>query len=90
MMTQGFLLGIMNQTFYQILLLSIPLLGSAMIIGLLVSIFQATTSIQEQTLTFVPKMVAILLLLIVLGPFYANQMIDFTNRLFDLIAKARL
>lgn len=89
-MTQGFLLGIMNQTFYQILLLSIPLLGSAMIIGLLVSIFQATTSIQEQTLTFVPKMVAILLLLIVLGPFYANQMIDFTNRLFDLIATARL
>ena len=89
-MTQGFLLGIMNQTFYQILLLSIPLLGAAMIIGLLVSIFQATTSIQEQTLTFVPKMVVILLLLIVLGPFYSDQMIDFIHRLFDLIATARL
>ncbi len=89
-MTQGFLLGIMNQTFYQILLLSIPLLGVAMIIGLLVSIFQATTSIQEQTLTFVPKMVAILLLLIVLGPFYSDQMIDFVNRLFDLIATAHM
>jgi flagellar biosynthetic protein FliQ len=89
-MEQGLILSIMNQSMYEILLLSIPLLGVAMIIGLIVSIFQATTSIQEQTLTFVPKLVAILLLLVFMGPFFVNQMIDFTKQLFNLIGTARL
>ncbi len=89
-MTEGLLLTIMNMTFYEILIISIPLLGSAMIVGLIVSIFQATTSIQEQTLTFVPKMIVILLLLIIIGPFFVNNLIDFTRNLFELIANARM
>ncbi|MGC8764986.1 MAG: flagellar biosynthesis protein FliQ [Brevinematia bacterium] len=89
-MSQGLLLTIMNMTFYEILIISVPLLGSAMIVGLIISIFQATTSIQEQTLTFVPKMIIILLLLVIIGPFLVNNMIDFTKNLFELIANARM
>jgi flagellar biosynthetic protein FliQ len=89
-MSQGLLLSIMNMTFYEIIIISLPLLGSAMLIGLIVSIFQATTSIQEQTLTFVPKMIIILLLLIIIGPFLVNHMIDFTKNLFNLIGRARM
>jgi flagellar biosynthetic protein FliQ len=89
-MSQGLLLSIMNMTFYEIIIISLPLLGSAMLIGLIVSIFQATTSIQEQTLTFVPKIIIILLLLIIIGPFLVNHMIDFTKNLFNLIGRARM
>ncbi len=89
-MSQGLILSIMNQTLYQILVISVPLLGGAMIVGLIISIFQATTSIQEQTLTFVPKMIVILVLMVVIGPLLANSMIDFTRNLFDLIARTKL
>ncbi len=89
-MSQGLLLTIMNMTFYEILIISLPLLGAAMLVGLIVSIFQATTSIQEQTLTFVPKMIIILLLLIIIGPFLVNSLVDFTKNLFQLIAEARM
>ena len=89
-MSQGLVLGIMNQTMYEILIISIPLLGAALVVGLIISIFQATTSIQEQTLTFVPKMIVILLLMVFIGPFLLNHLIDFTKNLFDLIARAKL
>jgi flagellar biosynthetic protein FliQ len=89
-MSQGLVSSIMNQTVYEILILSIPLLGAAMIVGLVISIFQATTSIQEQTLTFVPKMIVILLLLVFMGPFLMTHLIDFTKNLFDLIAQAKM
>jgi flagellar biosynthesis protein FliQ len=75
---------------YEILVLSVPLLGAAMVVGLVISIFQATTSIQEQTLTFVPKIVIVIIILMVAGPFFMNSMIDFTKNLFNLMATARL
>ncbi len=89
-MSQGLVLGILNQTMYEILILSVPLLGVGLVIGLIISIFQATTSIQEQTLTFVPKLIAILLLMVFLGPFLANHLINFTKNLFDLIGQAKM
>ena len=89
-MSQGLVLNILNQTMYEILILSVPLLGVAMVVGLIISIFQATTSIQEQTLTFVPKMIIILLMMVFMGPFFVNNLIDFTKRMFDLIGSARL
>jgi flagellar biosynthesis protein FliQ len=89
-MNQGLIQSIMNQSMYEILILSVPLLGGAMIVGLIISIFQATTSIQEQTLTFVPKMVVIILLLVFIGPWISNNRIDFPKNLFNLIATARL
>lgn len=89
-MSQGLILAILNQSMYEILILSVPLLGVAMVVGLIISIFQATTSIQEQTLTFVPKLIIILLLLVFMGPFLLTHLINYTRNLFDLIAQARM
>lgn len=89
-MSDGTVLSIVNMTMMQILTLSLPLLGTAMVVGLIISIFQATTSIQEQTLTFVPKIIAVIILLVFIGPFYISSMIDFTENLFQLIADAKM
>lgn len=89
-MSQGLVLAVMNQTIYEILVLSVPLLGAAMVVGLIISIFQATTSIQEQTLTFVPKLIVILLMLMIAGQFFLNHLSDFTRNLFDLISRTRI
>jgi len=69
----------------QTLLMAAPLLLIAMLVGLIISIFQATTSIQEQTLTFVPKIAAILGALILFGPWILASMVQFTVRLFGRI-----
>lgn len=89
-MTDGTVLSVINMAMMEILTLSLPLLGTAMVVGLIISIFQATTSIQEQTLTFVPKILAIAILMVFIAPFYINSMIDFTENLFQLIAEARM
>lgn len=59
-----------------------PLLAVALGVGLLISIFQATTQIQEQTLSFVPKIVAILISLILFGPWMLTTLVNYTQRLF--------
>jgi len=76
---------IVRDSLLQILLLAAPMLGIGMFVGLLISIFQATTSIQEQTLTFVPKIVSIFLALIVFGNWMLASLIDFSRRLFEMI-----
>lgn len=63
------------------LLLSVPIMTVGMAIGLLVSIFQAMTQIQEQTLTFVPKIIGILVAILVLLPWSLQQIVDYTVRL---------
>ncbi|MCL1929296.1 MAG: flagellar biosynthesis protein FliQ [Treponema sp.] len=62
-----------------------PLLITAMVVGLVIAILQATTSIQEQTLTFVPKVIAILLILGFLGGWMFTSLADFTVRVFSMI-----
>jgi len=84
-MTVGFVANIVSQAVFQILLMAAPMLGLGMLVGLLVSVFQATTSIQEQTLTFVPKIVVVLGSLIVFGAWLFNSMINFTMRIFGFI-----
>ncbi|MFW5768836.1 MAG: flagellar biosynthesis protein FliQ [Spirochaetota bacterium] len=69
----------------QILLISAPLLIIGMVVGLIISILQATTSIQEQTLTFVPKIAAILGGIIIFGPWIMGSMTQFTIQLFERI-----
>ncbi len=64
------------------LLLSAPLLGFALIVGVLISIFQAVTQIQEMTLTFVPKIIVTLLATIVFGPWILRLLLNFTSALF--------
>jgi flagellar biosynthetic protein FliQ len=65
-----------------------PMLAS-MLVGFVVSLFQATTQIQEQTLSYVPKLVAVLLTLIVIGPWMLSQAVLFTRSLLDSIALIR-
>lgn len=81
-MTQGVVLDIMRNCFYYILLCAAPLLLISMAVGLIISIFQTVTSIQEQTLTFVPKIVSIFISLILFGPFIMNNLIFFIEDLW--------
>ena len=66
----------------QVLLLSAPVLAAALVIGLLVSIVQAVTQIQEQTLSFVPKIVGMALVAILVAPWVTIKIIDFAQRMF--------
>ncbi len=84
-MDKGFAIYILQSSIFQLLIMAAPLLIIGMVVGLIVSIFQATTSIQEQTLTFVPKIAAILIALIVFGPWIVNQMVDFAQNLLSYI-----
>ncbi len=84
-MTVGFVATLMGRAVLQTLLIAAPLLGLSMAVGLLVSIFQATTMIQEQTLTFVPKIVVVLGALVIFSTWMINSMMDFTLNLFGMI-----
>lgn len=69
------------------LLISGPLLLIALVVGLIISIFQATTQIQEQTLAFIPKIVAVLIALIVFGPWMLSNMVTYTQDIFNNLPK---
>jgi flagellar biosynthetic protein FliQ len=84
-MSIGFVANLMSQAIFETLIISAPMLGLALIVGLVISIFQATTSIQEQTLTFVPKIVVVLGSIIVFGSWILNSLINFTMRIFAFI-----
>jgi flagellar biosynthetic protein FliQ len=84
-MSIGDLVTLLRGGIMQILIMAAPILFAALIVGLVVAIFQATTSIQEQTLTFVPKILAILGMLALLGPWMFASLRQYTINLFDLI-----
>ena len=85
-MTQDQVLTVMKEALLVALKLSAPLLIVSIVIGLIVAVFQAATQIHEQTLTFVPKIIAIALLLLILGSWMSTVLIDFVKYLFDLMA----
>jgi flagellar biosynthesis protein FliQ len=64
-----------------------PILLTALLVGFLISLFQAATQIQEQTLSFVPKMIAVAIALLVTGNWVLNQMVTFTQSLFDMLPR---
>ncbi|MBU5466764.1 flagellar biosynthesis protein FliQ [Virgibacillus sp. MSJ-26] len=82
-MTSEFVLSLAERGIYTILLVAGPLLILALVVGLLVSIFQATTQIQEQTLAFIPKIVAVLIGLVFFGPWMLSKMVEFATDLFQ-------
>jgi flagellar biosynthetic protein FliQ len=84
-MTQEFVVGLARQAIELTLLLSLPMLGLGLVVGLMVSIFQAVTQIQEMTLTFVPKIVAVLLGLLISFPWLMNKLLGFTRQLIEEI-----
>jgi len=81
-LTELTILKIAREALMTVLMVAGPVLTLSLLVGLLVSIFQATTQIQEQTLTFVPKILVVLGATVLLGPWMLRIMIDFTNRLF--------
>ncbi|EGL82510.1 flagellar biosynthetic protein FliQ [Caldalkalibacillus thermarum TA2.A1] len=81
-MTPEMVLDLAQNAVFTILLVAGPMLLMALGVGLLVSIFQATTQIQEQTLAFIPKIVAVLLSLVIFGPWMLSVILDFTNQLW--------
>lgn len=81
-MTQELLMQIAQGSVYTILLVTAPALGVGLLVGLLVSVFQATTQIQEQTLAFIPKIVAILATLIITGPWMLRVVVEFAMSIF--------
>lgn len=82
-MNEQNVIDIAEQGVYMVLIVSGPLLLIALGVGLIVSIFQATTQIQEQTLAFVPKIVAVLLGLIFLTPWMLSHLMSYMSDIFD-------
>ena len=85
-MDQAAVMEVMRGAVTTILTVSAPLLIAALVVGVIVSIFQATTQINEQTLVFVPKIVAMLLVLLLLGDWMLSHLSEYTTGLFEQIA----
>jgi len=86
-MTELLIVKLLRDALMITLIVSAPVLLIGMLVGLIVAIFQTTTSIQEQTLTFVPKIVAIFVVLILLWSWMSRMLTDYTINVFDLIGK---
>lgn len=84
-MYEDIVLGIAGEAVLTVLLVSLPILGAALLTGLLISILQATTQIQEMTLVFVPKIVVVLLVVLIFGPWMLNLLVNFAHNLFIAI-----
>lgn len=82
-MTPDFIIGFARGAVETTLLLALPMLGLGMIVGLAVSIFQSVTQIQEMTLTFVPKILAVMLGLMIFGPWMLDKLLAFTGQIFQ-------
>lgn len=85
-MSENMIMGIIKDAVQTGLIISAPILLVSILVGLIISIFQATTQIQEQTLTFVPKLIAIAFVGIVTGSWMLHQVVAFTERIFGYIA----
>ena len=79
-------LDVLREGFMIILIVAGPTLAIALVVGLIISIIQAATQLQEQTLSFVPKILAVIGALVVFGNFMLNALIAYTEKIFELIA----
>ncbi len=84
-MNVDFVVGFAKDAIQLTLLLSIPMLGVGLIVGVVISIFQAATQIQEMTLSFIPKIIAIFLALLFSFPWIMHKMMSFTQNIFHKI-----
>lgn len=82
--------GVVMQVFYDALITALkiaaPVLIISVAVGLVIAILQAATQVHEQTLTFVPKLIAIAVIMVIAGPWLIGQMTDFTARIFEVIS----
>lgn len=84
-MTPETVLTIAQQALEVTVLVAAPMLGAALVTGLLVSLFQAATQINEMTLSFIPKLLVLVLVLVLAGPWMLSMMLDYMRRLFSSI-----
>ena len=82
-MTEGQVLDIAREALYNVIICSAPILLISLVVGLIISIFQTVTSIQEQTLTFVPKILAVFIGIIIFGSWILNNLTGFMNDLWS-------
>ena len=81
-MSQDIAIQLGREALYMVMLVSAPMLGLGRIVGVAVSIFQATTQIQEQTLVFVPKIIATFVAILIFGPWILGMMVDYAREMF--------
>ncbi|MHC1758608.1 MAG: flagellar biosynthesis protein FliQ [Negativicutes bacterium] len=81
-MTQDLAIEVGREALFMVMLVAAPMLGLGLIVGVIVSIFQATTQIQEQTLVFVPKIIATFVAILLFGPWILGMMVDYTREIF--------
>lgn len=86
-MSENLLVGVVRDSLYTALQIAAPFLVVSLVLGLIISILQATTQIQEQTLTFVPKLLGIAAIGLFLGSWMLHTAVSFTERIFELIIK---
>ncbi len=86
-MTDAVVLHLAQQTFIVAAKLAAPMLFTALVVGVLISLLQAITQVQEMTLTFVPKIIAIALVTLLTGSWVLHSLVDFTRRLFENLAE---
>ena len=84
-MDQSQVMEVATKAMWVTLQVSMPILGVTLVVGLLVSIFQAVTQLQEPTLTFIPKVLATVVVIVVAGPWMLNTMLSFTTDLWGAI-----
>ena len=84
-MSQEFVLEIAQTTIYYTAILSAPILGIGLVVGLFVSMFQAVTQVKEMTLTFIPKFAAVMLMLLIVLPWMINKFTEYVNYLMNII-----
>lgn len=85
-MSENMVIGIVKDAINTGLIVAAPILAISIIVGLLISIFQATTQIQEQTLTFVPKLIAVALVGLLTGNWMLHKLVNFTENIFQIIS----
>ncbi len=83
-MTEELIVEILKDAFYTVFIILLPVLGVSLIVGIFISIFQAATSIQEMTLTFVPKLIATALVIIILLPWIIDKLVALTTKMFTM------
>lgn len=86
-MSAEFVIRLAGEAVYTVLKASAPMLLIGLIVGLIISVFQATTQIQEQTLAFVPKIIAVLLAILIFGQWILTTLVEFTFRILDNLYK---
>ena len=89
-MTQELVMEIFTEAVWLAFKMGVPLLLVGMLVGLVIAILQAATQVHEQTLTFAPKVIIVALTLLALGPWMLNSLMDFANRIFELMANTPL